>query len=192
VLKMIASQRGHRDSWASLRIRPPAQIARHRASFRSIPQVASTRRLGATCRNQTRSVCGRKLAEESVWPQRTRSRSRQVPEIATSPSSKDGRNRPQMRRTSIHRTVQLGELVAAAFDWAAQYSSDPRMASLLATRAEKDVLRRSRKGSPSRQVAGLLPVGGISGSCWLSRPPGASPARWPPREEKERADDHAA
>jgi RND family efflux transporter MFP subunit len=76
VQKMIASQRGHRHGCASPRIRPPAQIAQHRASFRSIPQVASTRRLGATYRNQARSVCGRKLAEESVWPQGTRSRSR--------------------------------------------------------------------------------------------------------------------
>lgn len=66
-----------------------------------------------------------------------------------------------MRRTSIHRTVQLGEPVAATFDWAAQYSSDPRIISLLAARAVKNVLRRARKGSPSRQVAGLLPVGCI-------------------------------
>jgi len=38
-------------------------------------------------------------------------------------------------RTTIHKTAQLGELVAAAFDSAASYSADPREVSRLATLA---------------------------------------------------------
>ena len=38
--------------------------------------------------------------------------------------------------TNVRKTVLLGELVVAAFDIAAQYSSDPRVISLLATLAQ--------------------------------------------------------
>jgi hypothetical protein len=62
-------------------------------------------------------------------------------------------------RTNVHKTVQLGELVAAALDWAAQHSSDPRVVSLVATKAVMHLLRRARKTSPSRQTAELSPLG---------------------------------
>jgi hypothetical protein len=54
-------------------------------------------------------------------------------------------------RTDAHETAQLGELVVAAFDEAAQYSSDPREVSRLATRAVMQMLRRVRKTLPPRQ-----------------------------------------
>jgi hypothetical protein len=47
--------------------------------------------------------------------------------------------------TSVQKTAKLGELVAAAFDRAAQYSSDPREVSHLATEAVLHMLRRARK-----------------------------------------------
>jgi hypothetical protein len=50
-------------------------------------------------------------------------------------------------RTNIHKTVQLGELVVAAFDKAAQRSGDPREISRLATGAVMRILRRARKTS---------------------------------------------
>jgi hypothetical protein len=54
-------------------------------------------------------------------------------------------------------TVQLGDLVVAAFDEAAQHSSDPREVSQLATRAVKHVLWRARKTSHSmRRLRRLL------------------------------------
>jgi hypothetical protein len=53
-------------------------------------------------------------------------------------------------RTNFHTTVQLGELVVAAFDWAAQCSSDPREVPLLATKAVGYLLRRARKTLPPR------------------------------------------
>ena len=54
-------------------------------------------------------------------------------------------------RTNVDKTAQLGELVVAAFDEAAQYSSDPREVSRLATEAVMHMLRRPRKTSPPRQ-----------------------------------------
>lgn len=53
--------------------------------------------------------------------------------------------------TNAHETAQLGELVVAAFDEAAQYSSDPREVSRLATRAVMHLLRHAWKRSPSCQ-----------------------------------------
>ena len=44
-------------------------------------------------------------------------------------------------------TVQLGDLVVAAFDEAARHSRDPREVSRLATRAIKHLLWRGRKAS---------------------------------------------
>lgn len=44
---------------------------------------------------------------------------------------------------NMHKTVQIGELIAAAFDEADRYSSDPREVSRLATRAVMHMLRSS-------------------------------------------------
>ncbi len=49
-------------------------------------------------------------------------------------------------RTNVHKTAQLGELVAVAFDKAAQYSTDPREVSRLATGAVMCMLRREKRG----------------------------------------------
>jgi phage shock protein A len=58
---------------------------------------------------------------------------------------------------TVYKTVQFGELVVAAFDEAAQHSSDPREVSRLATRALKHTLRRARKTSRStRRLRRLL------------------------------------
>ena len=48
----------------------------------------------------------------------------------------------------LNKTVQLGELVTAAFDEAAQYSSDQLEISRLATGAVMRMLRRARKIPP--------------------------------------------
>jgi hypothetical protein len=48
-------------------------------------------------------------------------------------------------RTDTHHTVQLGALVVAAFDSAAQHSTDPREVSRLATEAVIHLLRRARE-----------------------------------------------
>ena len=48
-------------------------------------------------------------------------------------------------RTHNHKTAELGELVAAVFDKAALYSTDPEEVSRLATRAVMHLLRRSRR-----------------------------------------------
>jgi hypothetical protein len=47
-------------------------------------------------------------------------------------------------RTHVHHSAQLGELVVAAFDEAAHYSTDPRQVSRLATQAVGDMLRRAQ------------------------------------------------
>jgi hypothetical protein len=52
-------------------------------------------------------------------------------------------------RTQVHKTAQLGELVAAVFDRAARYSTDPREVSRLATQAVAHILRRARRTSIS-------------------------------------------
>ena len=49
--------------------------------------------------------------------------------------------------TPARRFVQLGELVAAVFDEANLYSSDPRKVSLFAAQALMGILRRARKTS---------------------------------------------
>ena len=51
-------------------------------------------------------------------------------------------------KKNIQQTEQLGDLVAAAFDEAEDYSSDPREVSHLATRAVMHLLRRARKTLP--------------------------------------------
>lgn len=66
-------------------------------------------------------------------------------------------------RTNVHPTAQLGELVVAAFDKAAQYSTDPREVARLATRAVMHMLRRARRISPSPDLRGLpYPDGGAA------------------------------
>jgi hypothetical protein len=49
-------------------------------------------------------------------------------------------------RTNVRKTVQLGELVVAAFDKAAQFTTDAQEISRLATRAVMRMLRRARGG----------------------------------------------
>ena len=44
----------------------------------------------------------------------------------------------------LRKTAELGEVVAAAFDNAAQYSTDPRKVSRLVTRAVALMLRTER------------------------------------------------
>ena len=51
--------------------------------------------------------------------------------------------------TNTYRTAQLGDLIAAAFDEAARYTTDPAHVSRLATRAVQHILRRApRKSAP--------------------------------------------
>jgi hypothetical protein len=47
-------------------------------------------------------------------------------------------------RTRAQKTAQLGELVVAVFDEAAQYGTDPDEVSRMATRAVLHMLRRAR------------------------------------------------
>jgi hypothetical protein len=47
-------------------------------------------------------------------------------------------------RADLRKTAELGEVVAAAFDNAAQYSTDPRKVSRLVTRAVALMLRTER------------------------------------------------
>jgi hypothetical protein len=61
-------------------------------------------------------------------------------------------------RTNARKTVLLGDLVVAVFDIAAQYGSDPRMVSLLATRTVVRVLGRTPRTSPRRHVTAPLPL----------------------------------
>jgi hypothetical protein len=51
-------------------------------------------------------------------------------------------------QTNDHKTVQLGELVAAVFDEAAHYGTDPEQVSRLATRAVQHMLRRTPSRTP--------------------------------------------
>jgi len=48
-------------------------------------------------------------------------------------------------KTLIPRTAPLGEVVAAAFDRAARYTTDRREVSRLATEAVLQLLRRARR-----------------------------------------------
>jgi hypothetical protein len=54
--------------------------------------------------------------------------------------------------TQANKTAQVGDLIAAAFDHAAQYSSDPDEVSLLATTAVMRILLRHRR--PVRESSG--------------------------------------
>jgi hypothetical protein len=53
-------------------------------------------------------------------------------------------------KNHVHKTARLGDLITAVFDGAAQYSSDPREVSRLATQAVALMLRRARKSVISR------------------------------------------
>jgi hypothetical protein len=53
-------------------------------------------------------------------------------------------------KTQVYRTAQFGELVVAAFDGAADYSTDPLEVSRLATQAVTHILRRTRRALTSR------------------------------------------
>jgi hypothetical protein len=45
---------------------------------------------------------------------------------------------------NIHKTAQLGDLIVAAFEEAAHYSTDPKEVSRLATMAVMHMWRRAR------------------------------------------------
>jgi hypothetical protein len=51
-------------------------------------------------------------------------------------------------KTNVRKTEQLGELIAAVFDIAAQYSKDPREISRLATGTVMHMLRRAWMALP--------------------------------------------
>ena len=61
------------------------------------------------------------------------------PERVSTPAQR--RDKPM--RTHVQQTAQLGELIAAAFDEAARYSTDPREVSRLAARAVAHMLQRA-------------------------------------------------
>ena len=61
--------------------------------------------------------------------------------------------------TKAHTTVQLGDMVVVAFDWARQRSSDPREAQILGAKAVSYLLQRARRTSPSRPPSGPLRSG---------------------------------
>ncbi|MDD5308535.1 MAG: hypothetical protein PHU25_14530 [Deltaproteobacteria bacterium] len=48
-------------------------------------------------------------------------------------------------RTYVQHTMRFGDLVAAIFDRAAQYDTDPKEVSLLATRVVTYMLRHARE-----------------------------------------------
>jgi hypothetical protein len=48
-------------------------------------------------------------------------------------------------KTQVRKTIPLGELILAVFDKAAQYSSDPREVSRLATQTVAHMLWRAPK-----------------------------------------------
>jgi hypothetical protein len=52
-------------------------------------------------------------------------------------------------KTNLHKTAELGDLVVAAFDNAAHYSTDPGEISRLATHAVMNMLRRTLRNSTS-------------------------------------------
>ena len=63
--------------------------------------------------------------------------------------------------TTMPKTTQLGELVAAVFDEAAYYSADPREISRLATRAVAHLVRRSRRAVRVNRRLALHNRGGL-------------------------------
>lgn len=53
-------------------------------------------------------------------------------------------------KENAHKTAQLGDVIAAAFDEAACYSTDPRQVSQLATSAVLQMLRHAPRTSTPR------------------------------------------
>lgn len=53
--------------------------------------------------------------------------------------------------TQVRRSVQLGELVVAAFDEAAQFGSDSEEVSRLAMRALRNILRRAKPSAKTQR-----------------------------------------
>lgn len=60
-------------------------------------------------------------------------------------------------RMHIVQTAQLGDLVAAVFDTAAQYSKDPAEVSRLATSAVTHLLRSARRTTMASSASTLFP-----------------------------------
>lgn len=56
-------------------------------------------------------------------------------------------------KENVHRTAQLGDVIVAAFDEAARYSTDPRLVSQLATSAVLQMLRHAPGTSTPRFTA---------------------------------------
>ena len=61
-------------------------------------------------------------------------------------------------RKQNRATARLGDLVAAVFDEAAEYSKDPEEVSALATRAVAHILRR-RAGRPQARRPKRMAIG---------------------------------
>jgi hypothetical protein len=59
-------------------------------------------------------------------------------------------------RMKPRRTAELGDLIVAAFDKAAQYSTDPQEVTRLATKAVVHMLRRARRASTWRLLPSQL------------------------------------
>jgi len=74
-------------------------------------------------------------------------------------------------RTHISHSAPLGELVVAAFDEAARYSTDPREVSRLATQAVQHMLRRAQKRtislSPPSRCPAEKDVRNVQNACSL-------------------------
>lgn len=59
-------------------------------------------------------------------------------------------------KTRTQETAKLGDLIVAAFDEAARYSTDPKLVARLATCAVLEMLRHAPKASTARgRPAGL-------------------------------------
>lgn len=57
----------------------------------------------------------------------------------------------KLMKTTCRRTTQLGEVIAAVFDEAAEYSHDPREVSWLANRAIANIIRRPGGAQSARK-----------------------------------------
>jgi hypothetical protein len=63
--------------------------------------------------------------------------------------------------TPMPETVQLGDLVEAAFDQAAQYATDPAEVSRLATRAVMNMLLRERRAAAVERTQVTSSIGNV-------------------------------
>jgi len=78
-------------------------------------------------------------------------------------------------RTHLRKTAQLGELVVAAFDEAARFSTDPREVARLATQAVAHMLSiraigrcaRSRPSSPAPPALAMWSHAMAATSSWF-------------------------